>query len=79
MIIVLICGVAFSFTWYSRFMNMLEKDPWYFLLLYFLVSLFVVPAILGTIAATIYFVCKGVIGFFFEAWKDFTGDVELPV
>jgi hypothetical protein len=57
----------------------LPENPWYILLIYFLISLFHVPAILGTIAAMVYFVCKGVINFFFEAWKDFTVDVELPV
>jgi hypothetical protein len=78
-VIMLIYCVAFCLGWYSFFMNLPEKDPWYILLIYFLMSLFHVPMLLGTIAAMIYFVCKGVIDFFFEAWKDFTVDVELPV
>ena len=58
-------------------MNMLEKFPWYGLLIYFFVSLFVIPALLVAIAVVIYFVYKGFIAFIFEAWKDFTVDVEL--
>jgi hypothetical protein len=79
MIFVLIYCVASSIGWYSLFMNALGGAPWYFLFCYFLASLFVVPAFLGAIAGVIYFVCKGVIDFLFEAWKDFTVDVELPV
>jgi hypothetical protein len=80
MIFMLICSVAFSLGWYYLFMNALGGGaPWYFLFYYFLASLFVVPAFLGAIAGVIYFVCKGVIDFLSEAWKDFTVDVELPV
>jgi len=59
-------------------MKMLEKSPWYGLLIYvFFVRLFVIPWLLAAIAVVIYFVYKGFIAFIFEAWKDFTVDVEL--
>ena len=76
-IIVLFYLVAMSLAWRSLFMRMLEKFPWYGLLIYFFVSLFVIPGLLVAIAVVIYFVCKGFVAFIFEARKDFTVDIEL--
>jgi len=69
--------IAFSLEWYSLLMTLLKKAPWYGLLIYFLISLIVVPGILIAIGWVTYFVFKGFLTFFFEAWKDFTIDVEL--
>jgi hypothetical protein len=67
-------------------MNLLEEGPWYMILYISLFhhsgSLFVIALILLAIAGIIFLVCKGFIDFLFEAWKDFTVDVEqvdLPV
>jgi len=76
-ILMLFYIVALSWGWYYLFMKLLEEAPWYGLLIYFLISLFVIPALLVAIAGGIYFVYKGFIAFIFEAWKDFTVDVEL--
>jgi hypothetical protein len=65
-----------SLAWRSVFMDMLEEFPWYGMLIYFLISLFVIPVLVMAIAVVIYFVYKGFIAFIFEAWKDFTVDVE---
>jgi len=76
-IMMLIYIAALSLKWYSLFMKLVEAAPWYGLLIYFLISLFMIPALLVAIAGGIYFVYKGFIAFILDAWKDFTVDVEL--
>jgi len=68
--------LALSLGWYFLFMNLLEEGPWYGLLIHFLISPFMVPGLVVAIAGIIYIACKGFIDFLFEAWKDFTVDVE---
>ena len=65
-----------SLAWCS-FMNPVKEAPWYGLLIYCSVSLFGIPGLLVATAEVIHFVYKGFIDFLFEAWKDFTVDVEL--
>jgi len=68
--------LASSLACYFSVMNSLEEGPWYGFLGYFLISLFIVPWLVVVIAGTIYIACKGFMDFLFEAWKDFTVDVE---
>ena len=63
MIVVLIYMVTLSLAWYSLLMNLLDEAPWYGLLIYFLVSLFVIPAIVVYITMVIHSVYKGFIAF----------------
>ena len=75
--VVLLYLIAMSVALRSFFMKMLEKSPWYDLVILFFGSLLLIPLLVVAIAGVIYFVCKGVIDFIFDAWKDFTVDVEL--
>ena len=80
--IVLIYLVTFSLAWCSPFMNLLEEGPWYISLIYLSRSVFIIPLLLLAIIGIIFLICVGFINFLFEAWKDFTVDVEqvdLPV
>jgi len=74
--IVLIYCVTFSLAWCSAFMQLLEEGPWYDLLRYLLDSFLVILLLPLAIAGIIFLICKGFIDFLFEAWKDFTVDVE---
>jgi len=75
-IIILIYIVALSLIWYSLFLHLLEEAPWHGLLSYFLISLFLIPALLPHTAGLIYLVYKIPVDFLLDAWKDFTVDVE---
>jgi len=68
--------VLLSLAWYDPFMGLLEEGPWYDWLIYFSASLFVIPGVVVVITTATYSVYIDFIAFLFDAWKDFTIDVE---
>jgi hypothetical protein len=60
--------------WYSLFMTLGEASPWYALLIFFSISLPIMPVVFGiTMIQSGY---RGVVNFILEAWKDFTVEIK---